>query len=220
MMFGAPEDRLAPDTTVGEAEANAKLLDQYPDGVDSAERPEATLPTDQREADEKPGLFGRLFGTTSGLGREHARSATNMALQAAVLGYHHRASIHYTEGAQRWSGISGYKKAWRGQYPPFADCSAYVTWCLWNGLDHFHVRDIVNRCAWRAGFTGTMLEHGRRVDSPFPGCAVIYGTRYPGEHTAIYTGGGLVVSHGSEPGPLLLPWRYRGDVLSIRSYIW
>jgi hypothetical protein len=217
LMLGVPDDELAPETNVAEAEANAKLLTP-PDGVDNAERPDATLPADQAEADEKPG--GLIAGTTSGLSRDQARNATNMALQAAVLGYHHRASIHYTEGGQRWSGINGHKKAWRGQYPPFADCSAFVTWALWNGLDHYHIRDVVNRLAWRAGYTGTMLEHGRKVDSPFPGCAIIYGSGYPGAHTALYTGGGLVVSHGSEPGPMLIPWRYRSDVLSIRSYIW
>lgn len=142
-----------------------------------------------------------------------------MTLQAAVLGLHHAPSIHYTQGSSRWEGIDRHRKAWRGEYPNEADCSAYVTWCIWNGLDHFGVRDTVNGLGWRAGYTGTMLQHGRRVSNPFPGCAVIYGPG-TGEHTALYTGGGLVVSHGSEAGPLLLPWRYRSDVHSIRSYIY
>lgn len=142
-----------------------------------------------------------------------------MTLQAAVLGLHHAPSIGYTQGSSRWEGIDRHRKAWRGEYPNEADCSAYVTWCIWNGLDHFGVRDTVNGLGWRAGYTGTMLQHGRRVSRPFPGCAVIYGPG-TGEHTALYTGGGLVVSHGSEAGPLLLPWRYRPDVHSIRSYIY
>lgn len=150
---------------------------------------------------------------------QQKHSAVNLALQAAVLGYHHRDNIHYTQGSLRWQGISRNRKAWKGEYPNYADCSAYVTWCLWCGLHHYLQPDVVNGQRWLAGYTGTMLRHGRVVSQPLPGDAVIYGHGWPGEHTALYTGGGLVVSHGSEAGPLLLPWRYRGDVLSIRRYI-
>lgn len=157
--------------------------------------------------------------SVSGLSHHHVRSAVNLALQAAVLGLHHAPEIHYTQGDLRWQGIDRNRKAWRGEYPNYADCSAYVTWCLWNGLDHFHHSDTVNGQNWRAGYTGTLLEHGRRVGSPIPGDVIIYGSSWPGEHTALYTGGGLVVSHGSEAAPFLLPWRYRSDVLSVRRYI-
>lgn len=158
--------------------------------------------------------------SVSGLSPAHRQTAVNMALQAAVLGYHHADAIHYTQGPQRWSGIDGHKKAWRGEFPSYADCSAYVTWCLWNGLDHFRYPDIVNHEHWRAGYTGTLLEHGQKVyGNPMPGDAVIYGSSWPGEHTALYTGGGLVVSHGSESGPHLIPMRYRSDIISIRRYI-
>jgi hypothetical protein len=160
----------------------------------------------------------------SGLSQAHCRQATNLALQAAVLGYHHAPSIHYTQDSRRWEGIARGLKAWKGEFPHYADCSSYLTWCLKCGLSHFdkpghRFPDIVNGQHWLAGFTGTLLEHGRRVRNPFPGCAIIYGPG-AGEHTALYTGGGLVVSHGSERGPLLVPWRYRSDVHSIRSYIY
>jgi hypothetical protein len=158
--------------------------------------------------------------SVSGLSRHHARQAVNWTLQAAVLAYRNRNRIGYTQGPLRWSGIDRHADASEGAFPHYADCSAFVTWCLWNGL-HVHLghTDIVNGQHWRAGYTGTLLQHGRRVASPQPGDAIIYGSTFPGEHTALYTGGGLVVSHGSEAGPLLLPWRYRSDVLSIRRYI-
>jgi len=158
--------------------------------------------------------------SVSGLSTRHRRQAVNAVLQAAVLGYRHRNSIGYTQGGLRWQGIDRHRDASRGQFPNYADCSAFATWCYWNGL-RLRARhsDIINGERWRAGFTGTMMEHGVRVSSLIPGDAVIYGTGYPGEHVAIYTGGGLVVSHGSSAGPLLLPVRYRSDVLQYRRYI-
>ena len=155
----------------------------------------------------------------SGLSNEHCHSATNLALQAAVLGYHKRANIAYSQGWRRWDGIENDRKAWRGEYPHVADCSAFVTWALWCGLHHYRVRDVVNGQQWARGWTGTMLEHGRHVQSLFPGVAVIYGGG-SGEHTAIYTGGGLVVSHGNSAGPQLLKWNYRGGPYRFRSYIY
>jgi hypothetical protein len=54
---------------------------------------------------------------------------------------------------------------------------------------------------------------------PVLGCAVIYGTGWPGEHVAIYAGHGMVYSHGSEAGPFYLDYRYRSDILQFRSYV-
>jgi cell wall-associated NlpC family hydrolase len=51
------------------------------------------------------------------------------------------------------------------------------------------------------------------------GDLAIYGSGAPGEHVAICIGGGLVISHGSEPGPFKLPLRYRTDLLEIRRYL-
>jgi hypothetical protein len=158
--------------------------------------------------------------SVSGLSPKHVREAVDGVLQAAVVGLHHAAVEHYTQGELRWQGIDRRRNASKGEFPSYSDCSAFATWCYWNGL---YLRgghsDIINGQQWRAGYTGTMLEHGVRVASPIPGDAIIYGSAWPGEHTAIYTGGGLVISHGGDPGPLLLPWRYRSDVLSIRRYI-
>ncbi len=147
--------------------------------------------------------------------------AVKDAQQAAVLGLHHKGHIEYTEGPLRWSGIAHHRVAASGEYPLHADCSAYVTWCLWNALKVAYGRaDTVNGEHWQAGYTGTMLEHGRVVSTPEPGDAVIYGEGWPGQHVAIYTGGGLVVSHGNSEGPKLLPWNQMGiPVLAIHRYL-
>jgi cell wall-associated NlpC family hydrolase len=122
----------------------------------------------------------------------------------------------------RWEGIARNLKAWRGQYPSYADCSSIATWWLWQGLDHYGVRDVVNGTGWQSGYTGTMLGHGREVvDSGnwLRGDLFIYGSGFPGQHVTMYLGSGFVASHGSEPGPFKLRWNYRSDLMQVRRYI-
>jgi hypothetical protein len=169
--------------------------------------------------------------SVSGLSREHRIHARDRAVQAATLALHHAPVIHYTQGPQRWEGIHQHKNARVGQFPHYADCSAFVTWCLWNGLvlSGFTRRDLVNGENWGGGYTGTMLDHGKAVQhlgNVQRGDAVIYGHGSPGEHTAIVVGrsrGGtgkpMVISHGSEAGPFFLPYDYRDDVMGFRRYI-
>jgi hypothetical protein len=165
----------------------------------------------------------------TGLSSAHRIEARDMALEAALLGLRHAPELHYTQGADRWEGIASRRKAWRHEYPRHADCSAFVTWCIWNGLDHFHVRDTVNGEKWQAGYTGTMIEHGVRVDGRLAvqrADAVLYGDPLGRTgHTALVVGhdrrnGGklMVVSFGSEAGPFYLPFNYR-PVTQIRRYI-
>jgi cell wall-associated NlpC family hydrolase len=91
---------------------------------------------------------------------------------------------------------------------------------LWQGLGHFHLADHVNGAGWRAGYTGTLLQHGKLVRyRKAIGDLVIYGNGPPGKHVAIYVGHGMVISHGSEAGPFHLPWNYRRDVMQTRRYI-
>lgn len=209
-----PQDELAPDTSHEQALADLKLWRE------AGAKDEKTIVTPgalQLKPAQAPVAFWR---SVSGLSAEHVHKAVNMTLQAAVLTYHHAPVVHYTqEAGPRWEGIHRGLKSWRGEYPHYADCSSFATWCLWQGLDHFHHSDTVNGEHWRAGYTGTLLVHGKHVGTPIPGDLIIYGNGWPGEHTAVYTGGGLVVSHGSEAGPFLLPYRYRQDVLAIRRYI-
>lgn len=205
-------DELAPETSLARASADLAAW-QAAGGEDKVSVQGSSV---QLKAVKAPFSFWR---SPSGLSPQHVHKAVNMTLQAAVLGLHHASTIHYTQEAARWEGIDRHKKAWRGEFPHEADCSSFATWCLWNGLDHFHHSDTVNGEHWRAGYTGTLLTHGKHISRPLPGDLIIYGSGWPGVHTAVYTGGGLVVSHGSEAGPFLLPYRYRSDVLAIRRYI-
>lgn len=149
--------------------------------------------------------------------RSHARKR---AVQAALLGWRMRGAMHYTQGGSRWQGINQNLQSRRGQYPRYADCSSFATWCIWNAIKvAYGSRDTVNGLNWRAGFTGTMISHGSRVKGLMPGDCIIYGRWPTGGHTAIYVGNGKAVSFGSEAGPLLVYWRYRGDVIAIRRYI-
>jgi hypothetical protein len=168
------------------------------------------------------------MASVSGLSKAHRIEARDRAVRAAMLGLDHRAELHYTQGPLRWQGIDKKYRSQVGQYPRYADCSSFATWCLWNGLFvKFGVRDTVNGAAWRAGYTGTMLNNGKEVQHEYSvqrGDCVIYGRGAPGVHTAIVVGRRtdgkiMVVSHGSEPGPFYVPFDYRSDILSIRRYI-
>src|SRR3954467_13956918 len=94
----------------------------------------------------------------SGLSAEHRIEARTLAVSAAYLGLHHAPAMHYTQGGDRFDGILHHLKAYRGQFPHDTDCSGFVTWCVWNGLSHFHVRDTVNGASWHYGYTGTMVQ--------------------------------------------------------------
>jgi hypothetical protein len=136
----------------------------------------------------------------------------------------HPSSVHYTQGADRWDGIAHHKAPGKPGLLPFrGDCSSTATWILWRAL---HVlagqADRVNGTDWKAGYTGTLAQHGKRV-SGRPGTRrvgdlVLYGRGWPFEHVAIIVGPGVVFSHGSESGPFLLPIHYRPDAAEFRRY--
>lgn len=186
----------------------------------------ATIPPDEGDAgdtgpDDDPGHHRQTPPPTP-LGTQHRIRARDLAIQAAALALRNRDVVHYTEGGQRWEGIDKHLKAWAGHFPRHADCSAFATWCLWNGLDHYGYPDTINGARWRMGYTGTQLEHGTRITSEHDilrGDLAIYGSGFPGKHVAICIGGGMVISHGSEPGPFKLPLHYRADLMEVRRYI-
>jgi hypothetical protein len=168
------------------------------------------------------------MASVSGLSRDHRIRARDRAVAAALLALHHAPQVHYTQKPARWEGINKKLNARLGQFPKNADCSSFATWCLWNGLHiGFGVRDVVNDANWTAGFTGTMLSNGKRVNdvsSVQRADCVIYGTGAPGHHTAIVVGRAkdgtpMVVSHGSEAAPFFVKYNYRPDIMQIRRYI-
>ena len=157
------------------------------------------------------------------------KRARNLAAQAALLGWRNRTAIHYTQGSRRWEGIDHRRDARKGQFPNYADCSAYATWCLWNGLLlPFGKPDVVNGAHWRAGFTGTQIRHGRAVAwtaEMRKGDLVFYANSgHTPTHVAIMVGRQprngtpMVISHGGESGPLYLPYNYR-RIVQVRRYI-
>lgn len=168
------------------------------------------------------------MASVSGLSREHRIRARDRTVAAALLALHHAPQVHYTQEPPRWEGIRKRLNARLGQFPKQADCSSFVTWCLWNGLHiGFGVRDTVNGANWNSGFTGTMLRNGRQVHelgNIQRGDCVIYGSGPNGEHTAIVVGRAkdgipMVVSHGSEAAPFFVRYNYRSDIMQIRRYI-
>jgi cell wall-associated NlpC family hydrolase len=86
--------------------------------------------------------------------------------------------------------------------------------------------DVVNGQQWRAGYTGTMKQNGRRLPgsvaqqlaAAMPGDLVHYGDG-TGKHVTIVVGPNRVVSHGSEGGPYLVAPDYRNDITEVRRYI-
>jgi Putative peptidoglycan binding domain len=100
--------------------------------------------------------------------------------------------------------------------PNSMDCSTLTTWAFKSaGLAD------PNGFGYNGfGNTGSQVVHGRRVSSisqAVPGRSLVfYGVGVT--HVALLVDDTHVVSHGSEPGPLYLPWNYRGDIHSIRVY--
>ncbi|HWB56296.1 MAG TPA: hypothetical protein VG479_05095 [Gaiellaceae bacterium] len=163
----------------------------------------------------------------SGLGLNERLRARDRAVQAAELALAHKDRMDYTqEATPRWDGILKDRRARRGQFPRSADCSSFVTWCLWNGLFlRFGLDDIVNGQNWKAGFTGTMLDHGKRVrkaDRLIPGDCVHYGSGTTAHVTLVVgrqNGVPTVISFGSDACPCRTVYNYRDDVSEFRRYI-
>lgn len=158
--------------------------------------------------------------TYSRLSAKDRATSRRLIRQACHLMLDHASSVHYSQAANRWEGIANAMRAWKGQYPKHSDCSSAATWILWQAYYHFGLHDKVNGENWKAGYTGTLSRHGKRIyGTPKIGDLVLYGQGYPYEHVAVSLGGRLVWSHGSEAGPFLLDIDYRPDRAMVRRFI-
>ncbi|MFI7589927.1 CHAP domain-containing protein [Spongisporangium articulatum] len=168
------------------------------------------------------------MGSVSGLEGSQRRRARDRAVQAAELAWNNADDIRYTQDPRRWNGIRNNRDARLGKYPKWADCSSFVTWCLWNGLFlKYGLPDTVNGADWTGGYTGTLLDNGRKVadaDKALPGDLVHYPPtgNWP-RHVGIVVGRNssdhlMVIEHGSDASPLHLKYDYR-RVGQIRRYI-
>lgn len=159
--------------------------------------------------------------SATGLNLPERIRARNRIVAGAYTMLHHSSEMGYSQGPDRWAGITKRLRAYKGQVPKTSDCSSSSTWLVWDAVQRYWpLPDFVNGENWAAGYTGTMQDHGKRVTGrKLPGDYVFYGDQGGGvaEHVAVYVGKGLVVSHGS-PGAHLLAWDYR-PVNETRRYI-
>jgi hypothetical protein len=219
--YESSEDPMTADLPVAPGPSLPEDLgDKAPPGQEHKLAPEIDPALDTDPVDAFPAPKRRLAPT--GLNARDRTRARDLAIQAASLALRNGAAIQYTMGPRRWDGIKRNRKAWRGEFASFEDCSSFATWCLWHGLAHFGIKDIVNGQRWQAGFTGTMLDHGQRIARAdvLRGDLLFYANAQRRiNHVTIYIGGGMVISHGSEPGPLKLRMDYR-PIVEIRRYIY
>lgn len=167
---------------------------------------------------------------------EQRSAARTKIVRAALLAHRNASDVHYTQGPRRWDGIRLRFRAYKGKYPKYADCSALVAWVYWDALK-LHINrglgDILNGQKWKGGYTGTLLDDrygkvvargaGSGTVKLLRGDVVIYGRPgTTGAHTAVVVDPArrLVVSHGSEAGPYLIPMNYRSDIICVKRYIY
>lgn len=165
-----------------------------------------------------------MSASVSGLSEAHRAQARELILHGVQHLMEHPGSVHYTQGASRWSGIDQHKTDLHHILPFYGDCSSTATWLLWRAFHFVHpgMRDLVNGENWRAGYTGTIADHGKRVvyDASIKvGDLILYGPAPTYSHVAVSIGGRRVFSHGSEGGPYILDMDYRGDRGPTRRFI-
>lgn len=167
----------------------------------------------------------------SGLNERDRAVARRLFIKGVEVLMAHPAQLHYSQDMTlRWEGIHDAIIPWfnngriNGRYPKHGDCSSTGTYLLWLALaHHFHLPDTVNGAAWKAGYTGTLIDHGKQVrdwSRLKVGDAIIYGASHSStEHVAWSIGGRRAFSHGSEAGPFIVDFEYRHDIVGVRRYI-
>jgi hypothetical protein len=167
----------------------------------------------------------------SGLNERDRDVARRLFVKGVEVLMAHPAQVHYSQNmVDRWEGIHDEIIPWtaagrvNGKYPKHGDCSSTVTYLLWLALaHHFHLPDRVNGQNWQAGYTGTLIDHGKTVKDWSRlkvGDLIIYGSSVSNtEHVAGSIGGRRAFSHGSEAGPFLVDFEYRSDIVAVKRYI-
>jgi hypothetical protein len=174
--------------------------------------------------DEPPPLPSRLR-TFSGRGVLGAtpQQRINMRkrmLRACWLGYVHRDRIDYTQDAHgRW-GINQHRWSVDDRYPDSSDCSGYSAYLFRDASRILGLHDFVNGFSWLYGYTGTMTRHGDWIPRPtlIGDQIFLRGTWSVPGHVQTYIGHGRAFSHGSQRGPLIVPWN-NGYVVQVRRYL-
>lgn len=101
--------------------------------------------------------------------------------------------------------------------PRVGDCSESSTLCYrWAGLP-----DPNGNAYDGTGYTGTLIEHGRRIawQKAKPADLVFYGRNGWPTHVAVVIDGGQVMSFGSTPPRIWSRIDYRSDVLYAHDYL-
>lgn len=164
------------------------------------------------------------------LNNDDLAHAVRVGLRACHLAVHRASYMRYTQDASQrfdWHHKANRPRSYKGEVPHQTDCSGFASWVHWDATrkwKHGRIPDFINFQGWEAGHTGTMVQHGKKVSmsSLRPLDLVFYGNEgWRPEHVAVYVGGGRVVSFGSDPGPFLLPVRYRPDagIWAPRRYL-
>lgn len=123
----------------------------------------------------------------AGLTNDQVTETRRCVMRAANLGVTLHREMTYSEAANRWSGITERRRSILDQVPPSCDCSAFATWCYWDATRWLGLPDVVNGQAWAAGYTGTMIQHGRGIElaSAQAGDLVFYGEVSDPYHVAV-----------------------------------
>lgn len=164
--------------------------------------------------------IARVSGATDA----QAASARRLIVHGCDYLLRHPDLLDYTQDAEdRWYAILHDFRIAESDYIRKGDCSSTHTWLVMNALTHVHIpTDYVNGLRYRAGYTGTIALHGKPVHDSRNlkiGDGVLYGNGWPYEHVATALGGGIVFSHGSQPGPWKLGIDYRNDRAIMRRHI-
>jgi hypothetical protein len=172
-----------------------------------------------------------MSASYSGLNARDRAVARRLFIKGVEVLMAHPVQLHYSQDMTlRWEGIHDEIVPWfksgrlNGRYPKHGDCSSTGTYLMWLALaHHFHLPDRVNGQNWYAGFTGTLLDHGKTIHDLSRlkiGDAIIYG-RSAGatSHVAWAIGGRRAFSHGGDAGPFIVDFEYRPDRVGVRRYI-